>query len=85
MIGIVRTEKGKTMTKVWCAETECKLQKNNRCTAKEINLSAGHIHTMHQGFMHHWECRMFEQSEDAKELFGMLKSYFDGMKGKYNG
>lgn len=69
------------MPKVWCAEIECKYHKNNKCTAKEINLSAGHIHTVHQGFIHHWTCRMFEPSEDAKELFEMCKEYFDGIQG----
>lgn len=65
------------MPKVWCAETECEYYRDNRCTAKEINISAGHIHTKHQGYIHHWECRTFKMSEEAKELFGMLKAYFD--------
>ena len=65
------------MTKVYCAETECKYFDDCLCTADEINLTAGHIHSVHNGFMHHWECRMFEQSKEAKEMFEMLKSYFD--------
>lgn len=67
------------MAKVWCAETECEYCRENGCTAKEINISAGHIHTVHQGFRHHWECRTFKPSEDAKEMFEMLKAYFDGL------
>ena len=67
------------MPKVWCAETECEYYHENGCKAKEINISAGHIHTIHQGFAHHWECRTFKPSEDAKEMFKMLKTYFDGL------
>lgn len=70
------------MPKVWCAETECEYCKGNKCTAREINISAGHIHTVHQGFIHHWECRTFKISEEAKELFDMLKRYFDGLSKK---
>lgn len=68
------------MTKVYCAEIECENCKENECKAKEINLTAGHIHTVHKGFAHHWECRTFKQSKDAKEIFDMLKAYFDGLQ-----
>lgn len=67
------------MAKVWCAEIECEYNRENICRAKEINISAGHLHTKHQGFIHHWECRTFKMSEEAAELFGMFKAYFDGM------
>lgn len=56
------------MTKVWCATIECKHNKNNRCRAKEINLSDGHVHTIHQGYMQYWKCRSFEESKATKEI-----------------
>ena len=65
------------MPKVWCAENECVFNKDNECVAEEINLSAGHVHTKHQGFAHKLECRTFQQSDEAKEMFEMLKSFFD--------
>lgn len=65
------------MPKVWCAETECEYYGEDGCTANEINITAGHIHAKHQGYIHHWECRTFKMSEEYKKLFGMLKAYFD--------
>ena len=61
---------------VWCAETECVYCKENICTADEINLSAGHMHTVHEGFRHVWTCRTFSPDPEAKELFDMLKAFF---------
>jgi hypothetical protein len=56
------------MTKVWCATIECEHNKNNRCAASEINLSDGHIHTVHQGFKQVWECRTYNMSKESKQL-----------------
>ena len=56
------------MAKVWCAAGMCKWNDDNRCRAKEINLSEGHLHTVHQGFKQVWTCRAFEMSENAKRL-----------------
>lgn len=65
------------MTKVYCAETDCEHFDDCLCTAEEININSGHIHSVHNGFMRHWECRTFKQSKDAKEIFDRLKAYFD--------
>lgn len=54
------------MTKVWCAETTCKHNKDNLCSAKKINLSAGQIHTVHEGCRQLWTCRTYEMSYEAK-------------------
>lgn len=56
------------MAKVWCATIECKYNKKNQCKAKEINISDGHIHTVHQGYKQIWVCRNFTISESAMEL-----------------
>lgn len=61
------------MAKVWCATIECKYNKKNQCKAKEINISDGHIHTVHQGYKQIWLCRSFGMSESAKEIEQMLK------------
>ena len=64
------------MPKVWCATLECKHNEGNKCRAKSINLSDGHIHTVHQGFKHIHECRTYEMSDRAKTLGKMLEGYF---------
>lgn len=64
------------MPKVWCATLECKHNKGNQCRAKSINLSDGHIHTVHQGFKHIHKCRTYEMSGRAKTLEKMLQGYF---------
>ncbi len=61
------------MAKVWCASIECKHNKNNQCKAKEINISDGHIHTVHQGYKQIWLCRSFAMSEIAMEMDKALK------------
>lgn len=61
------------MPKVWCAQIECRHNAGNRCKAPEINLSAGRVHTVHQGFKQIWECRSFEMSDSAKELYDRMK------------
>ena len=67
------------MPKVWCAEIECVHCKENVCTAGEINLSAGHIHTKYQGRVHHWVCRTYEMSEDAARLLESIKAFYDSL------
>ena len=68
------------MAKVWCAENECLFNKDNECLADYINITAGRIHSRNQGYCRHWECRTFKQSAEVKELYEMLKSYFDNME-----
>ena len=67
-----------SMAKVWCAAIECENNKNNQCKAAEINLSEGHIHTVHQGLKQVWECRNYNMSKEAKEL----KALLDAPKGE---
>lgn len=64
------------MAKVWCAEIECKHNRNNMCRRKEVKFSAGHVHTIHQGFLHVWQCKDYELSEDAKKIMEVLKKQF---------
>ena len=73
------------MAKVRCAETECEYCHDCECTAHEINISAGHIHTKHQGYIHHWECQTFKMSKEAEEIFGMLKAYFGSLGERKDG
>lgn len=70
------------MAKVWCAESMCKHNKHNQCRAKEVNLAAGHKHTVHDGFCHVWTCRSFEMSKHAIELHDALKKHFKELAGK---
>lgn len=64
------------MTKVRCAEIECKHYSENGCTAKEINLSAGHKHTVYEGFLHVWTCKTYEMSEESKQIHECLQEFF---------
>lgn len=61
------------MPKVWCAEIECEWCKENQCTADEINLSAGRMHTVYEGYRQVWTCRTFKMSEEAKKMIDILK------------
>ena len=63
------------MAKVWCAAIECANNKNNRCTAAEINLSDGHIHTVNQGYKQIWECRTYNMSAKSKQMEDEIKKY----------
>lgn len=66
---------GMSMARVWCAAIECANNKNNRCTASEINLAEGHIHTVHQGFKQVWECRTYNMSKESKQLEDKIKEW----------
>ena len=63
------------MTKVWCAEINCAYCISNVCRAKEVNFTAGNIHTKNQGYIQHWECRTYQMSREAEELFKVLEKY----------
>ena len=62
------------MPKVFCASIECVYNKGNQCKAAGINLSDGHVHTVHQGYLQIWKCRTFSMSKEAKEMYELLKN-----------
>lgn len=64
------------MARVYCAAIECANNKNNRCTAAEINLSEGHIHTVHQGLKQVWECKNYNMSDQAKQIADVIKEFY---------
>lgn len=66
------------MSKVICAAVECKYNKNSICKAKEINLSAGNIATVHEGRQDIWRCKMYELSEFSKKVIEFLKEHEKG-------
>ena len=68
------------MAKVWCAAIECKHNKGNQCRAKEINLSNGHIHTVHEGCKRVWGCRTFAESDEFKILYNSFNELMRGEK-----
>ena len=67
-------------TKIWCAEIDCEHLKDNRCTAKEINLSAGFVNTLYEGRMRCWKCGSFKLSEQAKEMQERVEEYMKQIK-----
>ena len=68
------------MPKVMCAAIECEFNNGNKCTVKKINLSHGNINTVHEGRKDVWTCQMFQMSDEAKEILGMIRARFDGLK-----
>ena len=68
------------MATVSCAAIECKWNESNRCKAKNINLSEGHINTLYQGYKQVWTCRQYEMSEDAKRIAAELSRIMGGGK-----
>ena len=69
------------MSKVFCASIDCEYNHLNKCTAKEIQLNDGHIHTVHQGFKHIHECKTYKKSEYYKELEQAFQDFNKGLKG----
>lgn len=65
------------MAKIYCAEIECKHNKNNTCRAKQINLSSANILTVFEGRRSVWVCRTFEESEEYKEIKTMMQEFFN--------
>ena len=56
-------------TKIWCAAIDCAYHRDdNRCTAKEINLSDHSIMTVHDGRQRFQRCKAFQKSEEAAEM-----------------
>ena len=69
--------RGGLMPKVICAAGECKWNDvNNRCRAKEINLSDNYIMTLYDGRQHFNKCRNYEMSEESKRIMNELKEMF---------
>ena len=64
------------MAKILCSSIECKHNSENQCRAKSINLSVGYVHTLHQGYMQHWICRTYEQSEEAKKIQEVINRFY---------
>lgn len=63
--------------KVICATLECKHNEDGLCTAKQIRLSDGHVHTVFQGFKQIWECKSFEMDKMCEKI---LKKLSEEMK-----
>lgn len=53
--------------KVICTALDCIHQdsEKNICTAKQINLSCGFIHTKNEGMKQAWRCRMYEEETEV--------------------
>lgn len=66
------------MARVYCAAVECKFNDGNICIAKSINLSEGHVHTVHQGFKQVWTCRSYEMSAIAKQVAAEVAKIMGG-------
>lgn len=69
------------MSKVCCASIDCEYNINSKCTAKKINLSDGHIHTVYQGVKHIHECKTYKKSQYYEELENTLNEFNGALKG----
>ncbi|MBQ5640476.1 MAG: hypothetical protein IIV05_01580 [Ruminococcus sp.] len=63
------------MARVYCAAVECRHNIQGKCCAAEITLNEGHVHTLHQGFLHHWTCTGYEESETAKSIREFVRKF----------
>lgn len=58
---------------IYCAEVSCKWLKDGNCTADTVCLSAGEISTVHEGRLHYWQCKAYEESEHTKQIREFLR------------
>ena len=48
------------------------------CAADTVCLSAGEISTVHEGRLHYWKCKAYEESEESK----MIRNFLAAQRGK---
>lgn len=65
-------------TKITCASLECEFHddRTGRCKSKEISLNDCSVMTVHEGRQHFHRCKMFQESEESKEMRERLKQIF---------
>ena len=63
------------MSKVRCAAIDCKHNKGNKCSCKEVSLKEWYINTVHEGRKHLWECKNYEMSESARQIYADIEKY----------
>jgi hypothetical protein len=68
------------MAKVFCASIDCSHNENCKCTLKEVALKEWYIHTMHEGYKHMWECKNYEMSEEAEDMYAKIREVMGGSK-----
>lgn len=67
-------------TKITCASLECEFRddRTGRCKAKEISLSDHSVMTVHEGRQHFHRCKMFKESDEAREIRQRMEAIFKG-------
>lgn len=66
------------MTKVICAYTDCKYNSDKFvCKCKNISLASWNVATVNDGRRDFWECKNYEQSEEAAALASNFAQYID--------
>lgn len=56
-----------TKREIWCANFHCKYNDyKGRCTCENVKLSWGHIHTVNDGVIDYYQCKSFEEQQNAK-------------------
>lgn len=68
------------MPKIYCADLICKYNKNKKCSAKEVNLSASSIITLHNGRQEFNTCRTIEFSDEWIRLGQKIKNIINKEK-----
>lgn len=61
------------MSKIKCLSTECKYNKNDRCTAKEVSFIWKSVMTVHDGRLECWICRQYEMSDEMKRISDSIR------------
>ena len=68
------------MAKVYCANVACKFMNDNGvCTSKKIALSYCSVATMNEGRQEYCKCKMFEESDNYKQMKELFQKYNIGV------
>lgn len=70
-------------TKIYCASIDCKFcNEKGVCTAKNVELSWHSVMTVNEGRQYFNKCKAYELSEEAKEIYGKVRDYFENYVGQ---
>lgn len=64
------------MTKIICANSLCKYNNKDVCTAKTAEMSWHSVMTVHDGRQEFLKCKTYEMDERSKEIENQLMNWF---------
>ena len=67
------------MPKIYCAAVECEWNKDGKCKAQTVALSANSIMTMWDGRQDFNTCKTFQKSQRATDMEKQFTEYMKGV------